>query len=73
MYNVYADFLGLEVRHYDLLPDKGWEVDLNSVEAITDDNTTAIVVINPGNPAGSVYSRQHLEKVCGYYAIQLKI
>lgn len=64
MYDAIAAYSGLEIRRYDLLPEQGWEVDLNSVEALTDDNTVAIVVINPGNPSGSVYSRQHLEKVC---------
>lgn len=52
----------LEVRHFDLLPDQRWEVDLESVKAISDENTVAMVVINPGNPCGSIYTRQHLEK-----------
>lgn len=63
MYDAAAAYTGLEVRHYDLLPEKGWEVDIVSVEALADKNTAAIVVINPGNPSGSVYTRQHLEKV----------
>ncbi|MQL83797.1 hypothetical protein Taro_016283 [Colocasia esculenta] len=58
-----AAFDGLEVRHFDLLPDKGWEVDLDAVEALADENTTALVVINPGNPTGSVLSYEHLKRV----------
>lgn len=53
----------LEVRHYDLLPERGWEVDLEAVEALCDENTVAMVVINPGNPCESVFTSQHLEKV----------
>lgn len=63
MYDAAAALSQLEVRHCDLVPEKGWEVDLDSVEASADDNTVAIVIINPGNPCGSVYSYQHLEKV----------
>ncbi|KAK6919106.1 Aminotransferase, class I/classII, partial [Dillenia turbinata] len=62
-YESWAAFTHLEVRHYDLLPEKGWEVDLDSVEALADQNTAAIVIINPGNPCGSVFSAEHLEKI----------
>ncbi|KAK9676839.1 hypothetical protein RND81_11G105000 [Saponaria officinalis] len=63
MYDACAAVWGLEVRHYHLLPDKGWEVDLPSVEALADENTVALVLINPGNPCGSIYTQQHLEHV----------
>ena len=64
-YEAYAESKHLEVRHFDLNPEKGWEVDLQSVEALADENTVAIVILNPGNPCGSVYTHQHLKKV-GY-------
>lgn len=63
LYEIKAAYSNLEVRHYDLLPEKGWEVDLEAVEALSDENTVAMVVINPGNPCGNVHSAQHLEKV----------
>ncbi|KAL5730468.1 zinc-finger protein [Ranunculus cassubicifolius] len=63
LYETRAAFSDLEVRHFDLLPDKGWEVDLDAVEALSDENTVAMVVINPGNPCGSVYTYQHLKKI----------
>ena len=53
----------LEVRHFDLLPEKGWEVDLDSLEALADDNTVAMVLVNPSNPCGNVFTYQHLKKV----------
>ena len=62
----------LEVRHFDLLPEKGWEVNLEAVEALADQNTVAMVIINPGNPCGNVYSHQHLEKVSSITFFMLK-
>lgn len=62
-YEARCAFSKLEARHFDLLPDQNWEVDLDAVEALTDSNTVAMVIINPGNPCGNVYSYQHLSKV----------
>ncbi|GMI88474.1 Tyr Aminotransferase 1, tyrosine aminotransferase 7 [Hibiscus trionum] len=62
-YESRAAYENLQVRHFDLLPDKGWEVDVGAVEALADENTVAIVIINPGNPCGSVYSYEHLKLV----------
>ena len=66
LYESRAGFSKLEVRHFDLVPEKGWEVDLESVEALADENTAAIVIISPGNPCGNVFSYQHLNKVQVY-------
>ncbi|XP_010052202.2 probable aminotransferase TAT2 [Eucalyptus grandis] len=62
-YDACAKHSHLETRYFDLLPDKGWEVDLKGVEDLADESTVAMVLINPGNPCGSVYSYQHLKKV----------
>nr|POE66784.1 putative aminotransferase tat2 [Quercus suber] len=62
-YDVRAAFSHLQVRHYGLLSDQSWEIDLESVEALADENTVAIVIISPGNPCGNVFTYQHLEKV----------
>ncbi|GMY39508.1 nicotianamine aminotransferase 1-like [Fagus crenata] len=53
----------LEARHFDLIPERGWEVDLDSVEALADENTVAMVIINPSNPCGNVFMSQHLKKI----------
>ena len=53
-------------RHFNLIPDRGWEADLESLEALADENTVAMVIINPSNPCGSVYSYDHLAKVSLY-------
>ncbi|WVZ90754.1 hypothetical protein U9M48_037025 [Paspalum notatum var. saurae] len=63
LYEARAALSGLEFRHYDLLPEKGWEVDVRGVEALADDNTVAVVIVNPNNPSGAVYSFQHLAEI----------
>lgn len=65
-YDARATFSHLEIRHFDLLPEQEWEIDLNHVEALADDKTVAIVIINPGNPCGNVYTYEHLQKVHFY-------
>ena len=62
-YDAHAMFCQLEFRLFDLVPEKGWEVDLQGVEALADHNTVAMVIINPGNSCGNVYTRHHLMKV----------
>ncbi|KAK9734673.1 hypothetical protein RND81_04G156300 [Saponaria officinalis] len=62
-YEARCAYIGLEDRHFDLLPEKGWEVDVDGLEALADDNTVAMVIVNPGNPCGCVYSYDHLQKV----------
>ncbi|XP_004303107.1 PREDICTED: S-alkyl-thiohydroximate lyase SUR1-like [Fragaria vesca subsp. vesca] len=62
-YDVRAACSNLEVRRYDLLPEQGWEVDLEALEALADENTVAMVIINPGNPCGNVYTSQHMKKI----------
>ncbi|XP_020229425.1 probable aminotransferase TAT2 isoform X2 [Cajanus cajan] len=53
----------LEIRHYDLLPKRGWEVDLDSLEALADENTVAIVIISPSSPCGNVFTYEQLKRV----------
>ncbi|KND01992.1 tyrosine aminotransferase [Spizellomyces punctatus DAOM BR117] len=60
LYETLASSKGIECRFYDLQPHRSWEIDLNHLETLVDENTAAILVNNPSNPCGSVYSKQHL-------------
>ncbi|KAJ4964934.1 hypothetical protein NE237_016783 [Protea cynaroides] len=51
-----AAFSHLEVRHFDLLPDKGWKINLDAVEALANENTIAMVIVSPGSPCGNVFT-----------------
>ena len=49
--------------HYPCPPETGHEPDLDALEGLINDKTRAIVVINPNNPTGAVYSRATLEAI----------
>uniref|UniRef100_A0A7N0V6K6 Aminotransferase class I/classII large domain-containing protein n=1 Tax=Kalanchoe fedtschenkoi TaxID=63787 RepID=A0A7N0V6K6_KALFE len=41
IYELTASFRNLEIRHYDLLPDRNWEADLGAIQSLADHNTIA--------------------------------
>lgn len=49
--------------HYLTDEQNGWQPDLDDIRAKVTPNTKAIVVINPNNPTGAVYSREILEGI----------
>jgi alanine-synthesizing transaminase len=49
--------------HYPCRPENGFEPDPKDIEALITSRTRAIVVINPNNPTGAVYSRATLEAI----------
>lgn len=63
IYKTLAESLGIHVRHYNLLPEKSWEVDLENLESHIDEHTAAIIVNSPSNPCGSVFSKTHLQEI----------
>ncbi|KAM6430039.1 tyrosine aminotransferase isoform 2-T2 [Liasis olivaceus] len=63
LYKTLAHSMGIEVKFYNLLPEKSWEIDLKQMEALVDNRTACLIVNNPSNPCGSVFSRSHLQKI----------
>jgi alanine-synthesizing transaminase len=49
--------------HYRCDEENGWQPDLEDMEAKINDRTRGIVVINPNNPTGAVYSQATLEAI----------
>ena len=48
--------------HYLCDETQGWNPDIADIESKITDRTKAIVVINPNNPTGAVYSREVLSR-----------
>jgi alanine-synthesizing transaminase len=63
LYNAVAAKLGVEVVSYYADESKGWALDPAEVERSVTPRTRAIVICNPNNPTGAVYSREALEGV----------
>ncbi|CAO3627945.1 unnamed protein product [Cunninghamella blakesleeana] len=63
LYGSLADIRSLESRYYNLIPEQNWQIDLEHMESLIDDQTCAILVNNPSNPCGSVYDKEHLEAI----------
>ncbi|KAF0689948.1 Aste57867_18641 [Aphanomyces stellatus] len=63
LYKVIADAHKIHVRYYDLLPEKNWEADVEQMASLIDNRTQAILINNPSNPCGSVFSKQHLQDI----------
>jgi len=74
LYQVIAESHGARVIHYDLLPNQGWECDLDHIDRIISEEeenahdvstkvVRGIVVNNPSNPTGAVYSEEHLMQI----------
>jgi alanine-synthesizing transaminase len=52
---------GGEAVHYPCPPENNFQPDLDRLRALITPDTRALVVINPNNPTGAVYSRETLE------------
>jgi len=63
LYQAIISKFRIEPRYYFLDESKNWEPDVDSIEALIDKKTKAIVIINPNNPTGTIYSKKTLEKI----------
>ncbi|KAI1890057.1 hypothetical protein AGOR_G00169300 [Albula goreensis] len=63
LYKTLAVSLGIQVKLYNLLPEKSWEIDLQHLESLIDEKTACLIVNNPSNPCGSVYTKEHLQHI----------
>jgi tyrosine aminotransferase len=63
LYQTLCDSKGIECKHYNLLPENGWECDIDHMRSLIDCKTKAILINNPSNPCGSVYSIAHLKSI----------
>lgn len=63
IYGTLAEGFGIDCRSYSLIPEKNWEIDLEQLETLIDEHTAAIIITNPSNPCGSVYSKEHILEI----------
>lgn len=66
LYKTMAQNLNAETITYDLKPYNNWEVDLEDLERKVTPRTKLVVVVNPCNPCGSVFSKEHLMDILSW-------
>lgn len=59
-YRTWTNGSGIDVQYYNLDPLNDWQVDLKHMESLINGKTRAILINNPGNPCGNVFSKQHI-------------
>lgn len=63
LFQTIATSLGLKTKSYRLKQEDNWQVDLLDLQSQIDQETVAIIVNNPSNPCGSVYTKEHLQDI----------
>ncbi len=66
LYSAVLAKLGAESNSYRLDEENGWEPDLEDIARKLNAGTRAIIVGNPNNPTGAVYSRATLERIADF-------
>jgi len=62
-YMTYVKFFDGKPVTYRTIEDRGWAPDLSDLESKVTTRTRLIVIINPNNPTGSVYSKNELSRI----------
>jgi alanine-synthesizing transaminase len=60
LFDYIAALSGITLAPYDLMESRGWEIDLDRLEANISTRTRALVLISPHNPTGHVSSAREL-------------
>eukprot|EP00525_Craspedostauros_australis_P010495 CAMPEP_0198133098 /NCGR_PEP_ID=MMETSP1442-20131203/59387_1 /TAXON_ID= /ORGANISM="Craspedostauros australis, Strain CCMP3328" /LENGTH=515 /DNA_ID=CAMNT_0043794203 /DNA_START=335 /DNA_END=1882 /DNA_ORIENTATION=- len=70
LYQMIAESNGAKVIEYHLLQDRNWECDMDHLESImaSSTNVRAIIINNPSNPTGAVFSEYHLKQIVSFAA-----
>lgn len=63
LYDAVLAKLSAQTNSYNLDESNGWQPDVEHLESRITPETRGLVVINPNNPTGAVYSRDTLEKI----------
>ncbi|MET3618217.1 aspartate/methionine/tyrosine aminotransferase [Peptoniphilus olsenii] len=58
--------MGAESKFYTLSQENDFQIDFEELETLVNENTKAMVIINPSNPIGSVFTRETLEKLADF-------
>ena len=63
LYTALAGYYEGDVRYYDLDPENNWEPRPEQIAGLIDENTIAVILINPNNPTGTAYDAPLLKRI----------
>jgi len=63
-YEGFSLFLGVVPKDYRCVEENAWQPDLEDLERKISEKTQAIVLINPNNPTGTVFSEDTIRRIC---------
>ena len=63
LYTAVLTKLGAGINPYYLDEENDWQPDINDIKRKIDKNTRAIILINPNNPTGAVYTRETITQI----------
>lgn len=63
LYTAIASKLQMYENPYYLNEENGWQPDIEDIRKKINDKTKGIIIINPNNPTGALYSREILEQI----------
>jgi len=63
LYTAIASKLQMMENPYYLNEENGWLPDIDDIKSKINDKTKAIVLINPNNPTGSLYTKENLQQI----------
>lgn len=63
VYLAVVNKIGATINQYLTSEENGWQPDLEDIRKKINEKTRGVVLINPNNPTGSLYSKQTLEEI----------
>ncbi len=63
LYQAIVSKFRINPQFYFMNENKNWDIDIDSIERLIDKRTRGIVIINPNNPTGAIYSKEVLAEI----------
>jgi len=63
VYTAVVNKIGAAHNHYNCIEGNGWQPDIDDIKKKINNKTKGIILINPNNPTGALYSKKTLQEI----------